>query len=190
MKTRLAAFIYTLLLFFLSTEAAAASLDDLYRDIIRSDNQGYLPLFVKNRKMPDILGTEKITARPSSDAVGDTASQKLPEAVSLVNPIPARKAALKAKELKWEQTLKTIEQNRVTPLELDELHRRLHLNDPKAIEVLAWMYTKGVGVQVDYIEAYKLYRKAALLNVPQAKENARLVFQSMNDEQRKKIKGY
>lgn len=190
MKKQLAAFIYTLPLLFLSADAAAASLDDLYRDIIRSDNQGYLPLFVKNRKMPDILGTEKIADASLPDTADDADVQKLPDAVSLVNPIPAREAALRAKQLKWEQTLKAIEQNRVTPLELDELHYHLHLNDPKAIEVLAWMYTKGVGVQVDYVEAYKLYRRAALLNIPQAKENARLVFQSMNDEQRQKIKGY
>ena len=30
----------------------ATSLDDLYRDVIRSNNSGYLPLFVKNRHIP------------------------------------------------------------------------------------------------------------------------------------------
>ena len=35
--------------------ALSASLDELYRDIIRSENKGYLPLFVKNREIPDIL---------------------------------------------------------------------------------------------------------------------------------------
>ena len=31
-----------------SLPAYAASLDELYREIIRDDNQGYLPIFVKN----------------------------------------------------------------------------------------------------------------------------------------------
>lgn len=190
MLKQLAVFIYALPLLFLSGTADAASLDDLYRDIIRSDNQGYLPLFVKNRKMPDVLDSDKIAALPAPAGSAETGGKNQPDAVSLVNPIPAREAALRAKQLKWEQTLKAIEQNRITPLELDEIYYRLHLNDPKAVEVLAWMYTKGVGVQVDYIEAYKLYRKAAALNIPKAQENARLVFQAMNDEQRKKLKGY
>ena len=40
---------------FANANASAASLDELYRDIIRSDNRGYLPLFVKNRNVPDVL---------------------------------------------------------------------------------------------------------------------------------------
>ena len=35
--------------------AQATSLDGIYRDIIRSNNSGYLPLFVKNRHQPDVL---------------------------------------------------------------------------------------------------------------------------------------
>ena len=42
-------------LMFAAPESSANSLDELYRDIIRSDNQGYLPMFVKNRDIPDIL---------------------------------------------------------------------------------------------------------------------------------------
>ena len=38
----------------------ASSLDDLYRDVIRSDNDGYLPMFVKNRSMPDVLVEEEV----------------------------------------------------------------------------------------------------------------------------------
>ena len=40
--------------------ASATSLDELYRDIVRSDNQGYLPMFVKNRSIPDVLIEEEI----------------------------------------------------------------------------------------------------------------------------------
>lgn len=187
MKRQLAVIFFALSLFSPGSFARASSLDELYRDIIRSDNEGYLPLFVKNRKKPDILGGEQTMPQaPSSEkkSVEDVAP------VSLINPIPAREAAVKAKQLKWEQTLRAVEQNRVTPLELDEIRYRLSLNDPKAIEVMAWMYTKGVGVQVNYVEAYKLYQKAAALNIPHAHENALLLFKAMNEDQRNLLKGY
>lgn len=189
MKKQLAALIYVLPVLLWSSCGSASSLDDLYRDIIRSDNQGYLPLFVKNRKMPDILGTENLLPQPA-DATAEPTTKTGGKSVSLINPIPEKEAAQRAKQLKWEQTLKAVEQNRITPLELDEIYYRIRLNDPKAVEVLAWMYTKGVGVQADYVEAYKLYRKAAALNIPQAQENAGLIYKAMNEEQRKKLKGY
>lgn len=189
MKKQLTAFICALPLLLWGSCGNASSLDDLYRDIIRSDNQGYLPLFVKNRKMPDILGTGSLVQTASTDAT-QTKPASDDNGISLVNPIPEKEAAQRAKQLKWKQTLKAVEQNRITPLELDEIYYRIRLNDPKAVEVLAWMYTKGVGVQIDYVEAYKLYRKAAALNIPKAQENARLVYGAMNEEQRKKLKGY
>lgn len=165
----------------------ASSLDDLYRDIIRSDNKGYLPLFVKNRQAPDVLDEQKIattTISPEADALPTSAVQE----VSLTNPIPAQENAVRAKQLKWDQTLQAVEKNQVTPLELDEINYRLKLNDPKAIEVMAWMYTNGVGVETNYIEAYRLYKRAAALEIPQAKNNAVLLFKAMNEEQRRKIK--
>ena len=39
----------------------ATSLDELYRDVIRSENSGYLPMFVKNRKVP-MVTLEEINA--------------------------------------------------------------------------------------------------------------------------------
>ena len=38
----------------------AASLDELYREIIRDDNQGYLPIFVKNRNQPELLFEDEL----------------------------------------------------------------------------------------------------------------------------------
>ena len=37
------------------SSAAAIGLDEIYRDIVRSDNRGYLPLYIKNREAPDFL---------------------------------------------------------------------------------------------------------------------------------------
>ena len=47
-----------LTLIFAQPAFSANSLDELYRDLIRADNEGYLPLFVKNRKVPDILSDD------------------------------------------------------------------------------------------------------------------------------------
>lgn len=170
-----------------SGSAQAASLDDLYRDIIRSDNEGYLPLFVKNRTMPDILGEEEILKNAAQTPAANlkNADQK---PLKLTNDAQAKAAARKAKQLKWEQTLQAVEQNRITPLDLDEINYRVSLNDPKAVEVLAWMYTKGVGVSPDLAAAFRLYQLAEKLQVPQAKTNAALVYKAMSPEQRAALK--
>ena len=45
----------TLLAFLFVKPAHSTSLDEIYRDLVKSDNEGYLPLYVKNRKIPDVL---------------------------------------------------------------------------------------------------------------------------------------
>ena len=179
-------FIFILFAFAYSN-AEASSLDELYRDIIRSDNQGYLPMFVKNRNIPDILVEEEILKRIPDDNPDDlkTSNQK---PLNLINNRPDPNALRKAIQLKWDNTLKAVAENRVTPVELKEIEYRVQQNDPKAVEVMAWMYTKGVGVSPDYIKAFHLYRKASELQIPKAEENASLVYKAMNEEQRRSLK--
>ncbi len=165
--------------------AAAPSLDDIYRDIIRSDNRGYLPLFVKNRQAPVLL--------PEEEALAEAAPAKssaLPEGtmIKLSNDIKQRNALLKARQLQWLKTVAAVKSNQVTPLELNDITSRAKENDPKAIEILAWMYTKGVGVSTDFVEAFNLYKKAARLNVANAEKNALSIYKSMNEDQRRQIK--
>ena len=164
----------------------ASSLDDLYRDVIRSDNDGYLPMFVKNRSMPDVLVEEEVLKKASSQPHSELKGPA--ETINLTNNFQAIDAAKRAKQLKWEHTLQAVQENRVTPLDLDEITYRVSLSDPKAIEVLAWMYTKGVGVSSNLVSAFRLYRQAERLNVPGAEENAAKVYQAMNAEQRSQIK--
>ena len=38
----------------------AMSLDEIYRDIVRDDNSGYLPIFVRNRNRPELLFEDKL----------------------------------------------------------------------------------------------------------------------------------
>ncbi len=180
--------IFSLLTAFIVTGSAqAASLDDLYRDIIRSDNEGYLPLFVKNRAMPDVLVEEEVLKK-----IADTpdSQNRKPDSkpLNLTNDTQAREAARKAKQLKWEQTLQAVEQNRVTPLDLEEINYRVGLNDPKAVEVLAWMYTRGIGVGADLVAAFRLYKQAEKLQVANAAENAAKIYKAMSPEQRAMLK--
>ncbi len=167
--------------------AEASSLDELYRDIIRSDNQGYLPMFVKNRDIPDILVEEEILKRIPAQTP-ETLKNPDQKPLNLTNTRPDPNALRKARQLKWDNTLKAVAENRVTPLELQEIEYRARQNDAKAVEVMAWMYTKGVGVKTDYVKAFRLYRHAASLQVPRAEENAALVYKAMNEDQRRSLK--
>ncbi len=171
---------------FNANAAAAPSLDDIYRDIIRSDNRGYLPLFVKNRQAPVLLAEEEDALK----AVAPVKSSASPESnvIKLSNDIKQRNALLKARQLQWLKTIAAVKSNQVTPLELNDITSRAKENDPKAIEILAWMYTKGVGVSADFVEAFNLYKKAARLNVANAEKNALNIYKSMNEDQRRRIK--
>ncbi len=165
--------------------AKAASLDDLYRDIIRSDNQGYLPLFVKNRQEPEIIQDaplDKIKHPPVSE------KQQSGKTINLTNDTQLKLAQEKARQEKWEKTIKAVQENNVSPLDLEELNTRAGNNDGKATEILAWMYTNGIGVSQDLPTAFILYRKAENLKVPQAKENAIKVYKAMSAEQRSMVK--
>lgn len=166
--------------------AQATSLDELYRDIVRSDNQGYLPMFVKNRSIPDILSEEEALLDGENPALSEQ-KNNLPGPVNLTNTRRAKEAAEQAVLLRWQNALLAVEQNRVTPLELEEITARANLNDPKAIEVLAWMNARGIGVSPNLLEAFRLYQKAAALQVPRAADNALLVYKSMNAAQREQL---
>ncbi len=163
-----------------------SSLDELYRDVIRSDNQGYLPLFVKNRKTSDFnwLDEENFKNLPQ-EKISPLKDTKGPMSLSREYSNPS--ALEKSKQQQWLKAIAAVKTNQVTPLELNEITSRVKENDPKATEILAWMYTKGIGVSKDYVEAFNLYKKAASLNVANADKNAVIVYNSMSEEQKKKL---
>lgn len=180
-------YIIATLLFSLNfpTLASAASLDEMYRDIVKSDNHGYLPMYVKNRNQPNILLDDN-DIKPTPDEVKETEAENI--TINLINERKLRDEAEKAAILKWENTIKAVQENKVTAVELEEITSRTQKSDPKATEILAWMNVNGVGVQTNLVEAFKLYQKAVFLNVPQAAENAKLVYQSLNREQIEQLK--
>lgn len=71
-------FIYTVLLgTILAVPAPATSLDEIYRDIVRSDNSGYLPLYVKNRNAPEFLFDDsELQAKRQSPAHPDYSGRR------------------------------------------------------------------------------------------------------------------
>lgn len=169
--------------------ASATSLDELYRNIVRSDNQGYLPMFVKNRSIPDVLIEEEIL-RQIPENQESQPKKNIPHPIYISNDRDAQKAARLAAIKRWENALKAVEENRVTPLELEFINDYAAKNDPKAVEVLAWMNARGIGIKPNLVEAFNLYQKAAALKVPRAAENALLVYKSMNAEQRRLVTGF
>lgn len=170
-----------------ASSSFASSLDELYRDIIRSDNQGYLPLFVKNRQSSDnLLINEQDFGSLQHIKPENVDNTSAP--IKLSNTYGQSSVLAKARQQQWLRTIAAIKSNQVTPIELNDITSRVKENDPKATEILAWMYTKGVGVKTNFITAFNLYKKAASLNVANAEKNALLVYQSMNEEQRRQLK--
>lgn len=169
-----------------SKNSSATSLDELYRDVIRSENNGYLPLFVKNRKPPMVVLEEDdlLEVKPKEQKSVEYKT----EILNLTNDVSERVKAAKERQLQWVKTIDAIKSNQVTAVELDDITSRVRDEDPKAIEILAWMYTNGVGVSKDFVEAFNLYKRAAQLNVANAEKNAFIVYKSMNEEQRRRIK--
>lgn len=163
----------------------ATSLDEIYRDIVKDNNKGYLPLFVKNRNAPDFLEDDETlkAVKPVAPIKNDEQLR----AVNLENERKKREAAQKAAELKWQRTIANIQAGKVTPVELEEVNTRMKNNDTHALEIYAWMLARGVGIQQDLIKSFAIYKQAADLNIPNASKNAALVYKAMNRQQRETL---
>lgn len=182
------AFIFgTILLAPNSGLAQSSSLDELYRDIVKSDNQGYLPMFVKNRNVPDFLVDENIPAelqnkKPEAEPTKDEITE-----INFINERQLRDDAIKAKVKKWQDTIKAIQENRITPVELEEVEEKVKENNPQAIEILAFMNARGYGIKQDLIKAFHLYKKASTLRVAGAEKNMAIVYRSMTRVQKESL---
>lgn len=141
-------------------------------------------MFVKNRNAPDFLLDDEAAKQIMPPKETKTIDMK---AVNLESERLKREAALKAARLKWQNTLLAVKNNHVTPVELEEIQKHVNDNEPQAVELFAWMFARGIGVQTDLIRAFHLYRKAAALNVPNANNNAAQVYKAMTREQRESL---
>lgn len=182
---------YIFLAFLLSlcslNKVQAAGLDEIYRDLVRSDNRGYLPLFVKNREAPKIFSDENFAKEVTRPEVIDEQAVRGLEDINLENDRQRRSAEIEAAQLRWEQVLKNVQNGYVSSFELDELVKHEQQDDPKAVEVLAWIYSRGIGVKTDLLKAFSYYKKAVALNIPNAKENAIKVYHAMSPDERAQL---
>ena len=166
-----------------SYPASATSLDELYRDIVRSDNSGYLPLYVKNRNAPEFLfdDSELKSDQPNPELLPVKEDDL---SIDFGNHRKQQDMEEIAQKLLWQQSLEAIKANKVTPVALGEVERRAAQDDPTAVEVYAYMYAKGIGVKADLIKAFGLYQRADKLGVKNALQNAAQVYKAMNFDQR------
>ena len=109
------------------------------------------------------------------------------EDINLENDRQRRSAEKEAAELRWQQALRNVQAGYVSSLELEELNKKEGENNPQAVEVLAWMYAKGIGVEVDLITSFNYYKKGVALGIPQAKENAVKVYKAMSPEEKSRL---
>lgn len=164
----------------------AMSLDEIYRDVIRSNNSGYLPIYVKNRNAPQfLLDEEKLKDAQEVPPVINVPQKNM--IIDFEDYRLQREQEEKAKTQRWLKAIEAVKKNNVTPLDLKEIESKEELDDPTATEILAFMYARGIGVKMDLIKAFKLYRKAERLNIPNAKENAIKVYKVMTPDQRAKL---
>ena len=76
----------------------------------------------------------------------------------------------------------------IGPKDIETLTQAAAANDSRAVEVLAWCKLNGLGTPRDPVAAYWLYRQAAALNVPHARENQIAVFEKQfTAEQRQQV---
>jgi len=160
--------------------AQAMSLDEIYRDIVKADNRGYLPMFVKNRAAPDFEDNHvDLSGVPDPAPDDNTPVNPDLEIVKLENQRKIREEKLKAELARWHAVVENVKAGNVTPVELRALEVKADDNNPLAVEILAWVYARGVGVQPDLVKAFVLYQRAAALGVADAQLNAAKVYKAM-----------
>lgn len=146
----------------------APTLDDLFRDSLKRENQGELPGFVRNKDGVRILGPAEPPPPPEP---------------GFQPPVIVYEKEAPPPPPPWEEIVAAIAQNDARPEHVAEVERRAEADQPDAVELLAWMRANGVAVARDLPKAFRLYAQAHKLGVPNARENAVAVYKSMSREE-------
>lgn len=105
-------------------------------------------------------------------------------------PPPAEPPAPPSKpnEPSFPQVVAHVRDGSAGPSDIEVLARLAEANDARAVEVLAWCKLNGLGGGRDPLAAYWLYRQAAGLNVPHARDNQIAIFErQLTSEQRQQV---
>ncbi len=162
--------------------AQIASVDALYRNLVRSDNSGYLPNYVQNRGAEIDVSPKDGALLPKTDV-----EKQAQEIIELENVRRAKRLAAKKEREKWNKTVEAAKNNSLTPAHIQEIAKRAKENDPQALEIFAFLNARGQGMKQNLTEAYVAYSKAAKLGVKKAEENAKAVYGAMNAQQRAEL---
>lgn len=146
----------------------APTLDDMFRDSLKRDNEGDLPDFVLNKDGVRLLGP---AAPPPPPPEGFEPPVIVYEKEEAAPPPP------------WEDVVAAIARNDAQPEHVAVVERLADEGRPEAVELLAWMRANGASVAKDLPQAFRLYSRAHALGVPNARENAVAVYQSMSAEE-------
>ena len=180
--------LYAFLAMFVGVKCSSATgLDQIYRDLVRSDNRGYLPLFVKNRNTPEVGSSDKLLEEVAEPVEVKKDTTVGLEDVNLDNPRQKRNMELEAENERWQQVLANVQRGYVSSYELGILNSYEADDNPQAVEVLGWMYSQGIGVDQDLIRSFNYYKKAVDLGVSSAMENAVKVYRAMSASQKEKL---
>lgn len=156
-----------------SAMAFGPTLDSIFRDTVRGDNEGILPPYVLNRGLIPVPHSKPLTPEEAAELARERGGSIVGQDLS-----PA---------LSWAEVLAEVARGEPTPLAVEAVRRRADGDDGPATELLAWMHVNGVGVRRDLVRAFNLYARAADLGIAAAPANAAAVFRSLSVDQRAQV---
>jgi TPR repeat protein len=104
-------------------------------------------------------------------------------------PQPAQPSATTAaKGPSLDQAIAKVRAKTAGAAEIELLEKQAAVNEPRAVEVLAWCKLNGIATARDAVAAYWLYRQAAALGVANARRNQIAVFEHrLTSEERQQV---
>lgn len=164
-----------LLAVFGTFEASAFGLsaDQMYRDMVEIDNGDALSQALDRRKNDDDPYLTFKNEKSKSKLLMDTKRDAAP--------------TYKKSKKEWERIVLSVKNGTVSPFDLNEIQKMAEYDDAEAVELLAWMYATGHGINQNLPKAYTYYMQAAQLSIPKAYDNAKTVYNAMSSQQRASI---
>jgi len=159
------------------------SLDDMYRDIVRSENDGYLPTYISDKNTLDLQLDDNDVKKIESPKLENEENK----VVYLKSKRKENKAKIEAEKKEWQQIVNAAKRAKISPYHYTKIQDMADNKNPKAIELLAWMKANGIGCSQDLVSSYYLYKKASRLKVKNASKNALLVYKSLPDNTRREL---
>ncbi len=88
----------------------------------------------------------------------------------------------------WHATLKHAGTNSLTAADLSLIRRQVQDGNADAMELLGWMYLKGVGLLRNYARAYEYYGRAVLAGRTDLRPTLDSLWQLLNEAQKNELR--